>query len=97
MNSRLNKLYIADSDDVETLRALCRYETHGGYKWYGVTDDSALLCVPCMRDNYRQVFRATSDPADHSGGAIRGYTNSGEIESPDFCAHCNKPIGSDHT
>ena len=85
------KLRLPDSSELEALRALCRYETHGGYAWAGVMDDGELMCVPCLRDNYRQVFRETRDNGD-SGWAIQGYANSGESESTEYCAHCNKPI-----
>ncbi len=86
------KLYLPDPENVDALRALCRYETHGGYVWAGVMDDGELMCVPCLRANYRQVFRATSDPRDRSGFALRGYTNSGESEQTEHCAHCDEAI-----
>ena len=90
----MNKLYIAESDNLESLRALCRYETHGGYVWAAVLDDGELLCVPCLRDNYRQVFRATRDQGHCANNewSLIGYTNSGESEETEYCAHCNKPI-----
>ncbi len=91
MSSRTNKLYLEDSTEVESLRALCRYETHGGYVWAAVMSDGALMCVPCLRQEYRQVFVATRDQ-DDSGFALVGYTNSGESESTEYCAHCNKII-----
>ncbi len=92
----MNKLYLPDSTELEALRALCRYETHGGYEWYGVMTDGALMCVPCLRDNYRQVFRATRDH-ERSDWGLQGYTNSGEMESADYCAHCHRQIGSDES
>ena len=91
MSSRTNKLYIADSDNVESLRALCRYETHGGYVWAGVMSDCELMCVPCLRANYRQVFAETRD-ASNSGWALQGYTNSGASEATEYCCNCNKTI-----
>ena len=81
---------IAEQDNIETLRALCRYETHGGYVWAGVMSDGALLCVPCLRSEYRQVFKATCDPNDTSGFAVVGYANSGDAEDTEYCAHCNR-------
>lgn len=48
-----------DTDEVQALRALVRYQTHGGYRWAAVMSDGELLCVPCTRENYRQIFRAT--------------------------------------
>ena len=93
MSSRHNKLYLPDSDNLESLRALCRYETHGGYAWYGVTSDFELVCVPCLRAHYRQVFRATRD-GDSNGWCLVGYTNSGEIEDMESCVHCGREIGA---
>ena len=86
------KLYLPDAEIVDALRALCRYETHGGYVWAGVMQDGELMCVPCLRANYRQVFRATRDPRDQSGFALRGYTNSGESSQTEHCAHCNEAV-----
>ena len=91
MKTERRKLILPDSDNLETLRALCRYETHGGYVWAGVMSDGELLCVPCLRAEYRQVFRATRD-SDQSGWALVGYVHSGESESTEYCAHCNAPI-----
>ena len=87
------KLYLPDSDNLEALRALCRYETYAGYVWAGVMTDGDFLCVPCLRANYRQVFRATRDKA-RDGWALAGYTNSGEwdISEAEYCAHCSKVL-----
>ena len=88
--TKLSKLRIAEHN-LETLRALCRYETHGGYAWAGVMDDGELLCVPCLRAEYRQVFRSTRD-AHADGWQVVGYANSGDSESTEYCAHCNAPV-----
>jgi hypothetical protein len=85
------KLTLFDFYNLETLRALCRYETHGGYVWAGVMSDGELLCVSCLRAEYRQVFRATRDN-DESDFALVGYANSGESEETEYCAHCNAPV-----
>lgn len=87
----MNKLYLPDSDNLEALRALARYETHGGYIWAATMSDGELVCVPCLRQNYRQIFRATRAGL-HDGWAVVGYTNSGESDETEYCAHCNKAI-----
>jgi hypothetical protein len=92
----VRKLMLPDSDNLETLRALCRYETHGGYVWAGVMSDGELLCVPCLCKEYRQVFKATRD-TDHSGFALIGYANSGESECDEYCVHCNKLLWETNT
>jgi hypothetical protein len=63
---------------------------HGGYSWYAVTDDGALLCAKCVRENWRQIIDATRNKL-RNGWQVVGYTNSGEMdwESPEYCAHCN--------
>lgn len=97
MSSRTNKLYLPDATELEALRALCRYETHGGYVWAGVMTDGQLMCVPCLRANYRQVFKATRDMVNErgtsgDGWAMEGYTNSGETEDTEYCSHCDKQL-----
>lgn len=80
---------------LDQLRALARYKTHGGYVWAAVMADGELLCVPCVRENYRLVFASTKTP-----GATRtdkqweciGLANSDESEESETCAHCHKVI-----
>jgi hypothetical protein len=90
-------------NELSLLRALARYETHGGYTWAGVMSDGELMCVPCLRANYRQVFRATrtysaerglSFVTPQSGWELAGIANSGEAESGESaqCCNCNKII-----
>lgn len=78
--------------NLESLRILARYETHSGYVWAMVADDGELICTPCVRANYRQVFRDTRD-GQRSGWRCEGITHSGEHEGPaESCAHCGKEI-----
>ena len=76
---------------IDALRALARYQTHGGYTWAAVMDDGELVCTRCIRDNYRQVFRSTRDQW-RDGWQVEGLTNSGESEESASCANCNREI-----
>jgi hypothetical protein len=89
--STIPKLRLPDSSELEALRALCRYETHGGYIWAAVMSDGELMCVPCLLENYRQVFRATRDHAS-TGWALDGYTNSGNSDAAESCCNCNAEL-----
>ncbi len=80
------------TEALRALRTLARYETHGGYTWAAVMSDGGLLCVPCVRANYRQIFRATSDPRDHSGWRVEGMIHSGDSEQSETCADCGRVI-----
>lgn len=82
---------------IEQLRALARYKTHGGYVWAAVTADGELLCVPCVRENYRLVYGCTRTWAcfgmhEDIQWECVGIANSGESEETEYCAHCNKII-----
>ena len=66
---------------------------HPGYQWYAVTSDGALLCEGCCRKEYRQVVAATLDPTDRSGWRVVGFTNSGEMDDNEPCAHCGTWLG----
>ncbi len=79
------------STAIEALHALAAYKTHGGYTWAALMDDGELLCVHCVRANYRQIFRATQ-ASDHSGWRAEGITHDGESEQTEHCAHCNRVI-----
>jgi hypothetical protein len=78
-------------DAVEALRDLARYRTHGGYTWAAVMSDSELLCVPCVRKEYRQILTATIE-ASRDGWAVQGIANSGDAEDTEYCAHCNRAV-----
>lgn len=80
------------AEPLNALRALCRYQTHGGYVWAAVMDDGDLVCVKCTRENYRQIFRETLAPDMPHGWTVVGLANSGEFESTEHCAHCGKVI-----
>ena len=81
---------------LDQLRSLARYKTHGGYVWAAVMNDGELLCTPCTRENYRQVFRDTRDNARTDWECV-GITHSGESESTEYCAHCNRVIWEHET
>ena len=83
----------ADSktEALRCLRALARYETHGGYAWAAVMSDGDTMCPKCVRANYRQIFRATRDRL-RDGWAVQGLANSGEAEETEFCCNCGKPV-----
>lgn len=80
---------------LEQLRALARYQTHGGYTWGAVMADGELLCTPCVRANYRLVFGTTKggyhDSYDEGWECI-GIANSGDSEETEHCAQCSKVI-----
>lgn len=85
-----------NSPELETLRNLARYKTHGGYVWAAVMSDGECLCIPCVRANYRQIFRATRDPRDHSGWKVIGLDSSDAADSAEYCAHCHREIWAGH-
>ncbi len=79
---------------LDSLRALARYQTHGGYVWAMVADDGACICTPCVRENYRQIFCSTRD-SHANGWQCVGLANSGESDSGESCSNCNKELWED--
>lgn len=79
------------SNTLIQLRALARYKTHGGYVWAAVMNDGALVCTPCVRANYRQIFRSTRDQL-RDGWCCEAITHSGEWDESEWCAHCNAQL-----
>ncbi len=77
---------------VEQLRALARYKTHGGYVWAAVMEDGELVCVPCVRENYKTILRATTGKLQDRTWEYAGIANSGESETTEHCAHCHNVI-----
>lgn len=78
---------------IKQLRALARYQTHGGYTWAMVADDGQMICIPCVRANYRLILHATHT-ATPNGWQCVGMANDGETDDSDDCAHCNKNLWS---
>jgi hypothetical protein len=77
------------------LQAIAHGNVHGGYRWYLGMDDGELLCEPCVRENFREILDATRFNPEKSGWQSTSLINSGEIETPQFCAHCGKFIPRD--
>lgn len=77
-----------------------RYTWPGGYEMYAVCTDGELLCMPCIKDNWRDVsFDTAADPQGWGGWAVMGITHDGEMEpdeGPVYCYHCNNPLGPDN-
>lgn len=78
---------------LEQLRALARYQTHGGYRWAAIMADGELVCEKCASDrsNYRLMFNATKHKMGDDWEVV-GLTNSGESDQTEYCAHCNDVI-----
>lgn len=78
---------------LEQLRNLARYKTHAGYRWAAVMHDGALVCETCAAnpENYRLMYRATKS-ADGSDWECIGITHSGEAETSETCANCDRVI-----
>src|SRR5262249_30102030 len=77
---------------LEALRALARYQTHGGYTWAAVMSDGELMCTKCVRENYREIYAATKAADRRNDWECIGITNDGECEEAAQCAQCHKTI-----
>lgn len=78
---------------LDQLRVLARYQTHGGYRWAAVMADGGLVCEKCAAtpENYRLMYRATKT-RDGSDWECVGITHSGESETTEICANCDRTI-----
>ena len=76
-------------DPLYAARLVAKGWGHGGYSWFAVMNDGALLCAPCVRENWRQIVGDTRARAD-TGWCVQGYLNSGDLDEPETCAHCNR-------
>lgn len=80
-------------DALTQLRHLARGSVHGGYRWMAIMADGGLICEACTRKEYKLIYGATAYPesarADKQWECV-GITNSGEAETDEHCAHCNR-------
>jgi hypothetical protein len=65
---------------------------YGGYDYYAMTDDGALLCRTCVKAEYRQVVAATMN-RERNGWRVLGVQCSGDMHENEPCAHCGKSLG----
>ena len=80
----------------QATQAVARNAFYGGYNYALVTNDGALLCTACVRENYRLIRKSTRDhlfndwPTD--GWTVIGLTHTGEMEETENCVHCDARI-----
>jgi hypothetical protein len=87
-----SKLLLPIQHSLKVLRDLALYRYHGGYVWAAIMDDGELMCVACVRANYRQIFKSTRENIG-DGWTLIDAMNSGDSEETVVtCAHCNKVI-----
>jgi hypothetical protein len=65
------------------------YAWPGGYERHGITDDGALLCSRCIREEYRRLSEA--DPGD--GWYLAAATCDAEFDHG-TCSHCYRAVGT---
>jgi len=66
-----------------------RYAFPGGYEMYFVTDDSGVLCSPCVVAEWSEIVDAY--PGD--GWRVVAVGHDGELDDPVTCDHCYREIG----
>ena len=69
------------------------YAWPGGYPMYALCADGEPLCVESVRENYKQILRATRNPGSDKQWEIIGIDVHWEGE-PLECAHSGKSIDS---
>ncbi len=63
----------------------------GGYELCAITNDGALICSECCRENFYGMVDSTKKEID-DGWQVVGFTNESELEK-ECCSHCNKKLG----
>ena len=63
----------------------------GSYMLAAVVDDGETVCETCVRDASNPL-RPAESPAGHGGDGwvVIGWTHSGEVDTPEWCAHCGR-------
>jgi hypothetical protein len=69
-----------------------RFAWPGGYEMFFVTDDSGVLCAPCVVTEWVDTI-SVSDEGD--GWHIVAVGHEGELDEPVNCDHCYREIGGD--
>ena len=71
-----------------------KYAWPGGYALHLVMDDGECLCAKCVRENWRQVVRATLAGVKDGWRAVGADVNwEDDMLS---CAHCNEQIKTEY-
>ena len=96
-----NGIWRAISYNLETARGRAayiyrtRYAFPGGYELIALTNDGALLCSQCVRDNISAILESARDDS-RDGWLIDAITTSAELESFETCEHCGNAIDGYH-
>ena len=78
---------------LEQLRQLARGNVHAGYRWMALASDGGMICERCVRENYREMYRATRWPQRDPNATdwrCEAIINSGECEEDTHCDHCGR-------
>jgi hypothetical protein len=68
-----------------------RYAWPGGYEIFGLTDDGAVLCTPCMRTEWKQIAYARRHGL-RNGWHVVGIATTECAEESVTCDHCGKDL-----
>jgi hypothetical protein len=76
---------------LDQLRNLARGKVHAGYRWGAIMADGGFVCEPCVRKEYKVIWRATryTKFPDRQWQCV-GVVNSGDAEADETCDHCGK-------
>lgn len=98
-----NGIWRTISYDLETAHgravyiARTRYAFPGGYELIALTNDGALLCSQCVRDNLREILESARDgESSRDGWFIEAIENSSNLECYETCEHCGNAIDGYH-
>ena len=69
-----------------------RFAWPGGYEMYFITDDSGVLCSPCVVQEWEATIK---DTHEGSGWFIVAYDMVGQTDGEVTCDHCNRTLQED--
>lgn len=68
-----------------------------GYVPLAATDDGDMLCYWCVADPTNPVHVSTGDEPHPDGWGITSWFCDGDIDTVEYCAHCNRQFGPEST
>jgi len=80
-----------DPKDIVRFIARERYAL-GGYEICGITDDGAILCSQCIKDNYRSILTDIRDGYKWSGWHVASWLLTSDVEESAPCDNCYKEL-----
>jgi hypothetical protein len=78
------------SGEIAAMVAEEKFAWPGGYELFAVTDDGAVLCFDCCKNEAENI----TDAFEGDGWFVTGVDSMANCDEPQSCDHCYRVVGA---